>query len=403
MPNEVKYFEKLNISVTTIDKVKEDLNDDITSTLKTWEAGRNVQKQCYHIIGPAGVGKTQICYQLQKELTQTTGKEFDLIRITSPVLTRDDFLVPFPIVTDKIENTSQFRMLYSDFVPQPSNKYGIYVIDEFARGDHPLQQLLWQVQNEYCVHRYEFPKGWFVISIDNPDEQEYSMNTLEDAAGLRRQSHIYIEVSAAAFLKYGTKMDFHPFVLDYINTFHDRVYDFRSQKVGSVYSNPATWEKVSDILWKAEISTEGNYNIMNLETRISGLLNSSAAMMFIGFCRDNTQVVKPDDIIKNYQEKAKPIIEKMLHANDNSKLGDLMTSFTTYLQNTMPALMAAEIKNIHDFLITMPVDTASLLIIQSDIDRTSKEFKYTTKLMKELYKSPIFQQKFFEKLRKPES
>jgi len=403
MPNEVKYFEKLNISVTTIDKVKEDLNDDITSTLKTWEAGRNVQKQCYHIIGPAGVGKTQICYQLQKELTQTTGKEFDLIRITSPVLTRDDFLVPFPIVTDKIENTSQFRMLYSDFVPQPSNKYGIYVIDEFARGDHPLQQLLWQVQNEYCVHRYEFPKGWFVISIDNPDEQEYSMNTLEDAAGLRRQSHIYIEVSAAAFLKYGTKMDFHPFVLDYINTFHDRVYDFRSQKVGSVYSNPATWEKVSDILWKAEISTEGNYNIMNLETRISGLLNSSAAMMFIGFCRDNTQVVKPDDIIKNYQEKAKPIIEKMLHANDNSKLGDLMTSFTTYLQNTMPALTATEIRNIHDFLITMPVDTASLLIIQSDIDRTSKEFKYTTKLMKELYKSPIFQQKFFEKLRKPES
>jgi hypothetical protein len=258
MPSEVKYFEKLNISVTTIDKVKEDLKDDISSTLKTWDAGRNVQKQCYHIIGPAGVGKTQICYQLQEELTQTTGKEFDLIRITSPVLTRDDFLVPFPIVSNnEVENTSQFRMLYSDFVPEPSNEYGIYVIDEFARGDHPLQQLLWQVQNEYCVHRYEFPKGWFVISIDNPDEQEYSMNTLEDAAGLRRQSHIYIEVSASAFLKYGTMMDFHPFVLDYINTFHDRVYDFRSQKVGSVYSNPATWEKVSDILWKAEISTEG--------------------------------------------------------------------------------------------------------------------------------------------------
>jgi hypothetical protein len=125
--------------------------------------------------------------------------------------------------------------------------------------------------------------------------------------------------------------------------------------------------------------------------------------MFIGFCRDNTQVVKPDDIIRNYKEKAKPIIDTMLKANDNSKLGDLMTSFTTYLQNTMPDLKSNEIKNIHDFLISMPVDTASLLIIQSDIDRQSKEFKYTTKLMKELYKSPTFQQKFFEKLRKPGS
>ena len=401
MPNEVKYFEKLNISTTTIDKVKEDLQDDIVSTLKTWERGRDVQKQCYHIIGPAGVGKTQICYQIQKELSQAVGKEFDLIRITSPVLTRDDFLVPFPIVPDKIEDTERFKMLYTDFIPHQSNPYGLYVIDEFARGDHPLQQLLWQVQNEYCVHRYEFPKGWFVISIDNPDEKEYSMNTLEDAAGLRRQSHIYVEVSAPAFLKYGTKMDFHPFVLDYINTYHDRVYDFQSQKVGSVYSNPASWEKVSDILWKAEIANEGNFDINALDTRISGLINSSAAMMFIGFCLDNTNIVRPEDIISHFKEKAEPIIAKMIRANDNSKLGDLITSFNTYLQNTMPDLKSDQIKNIHDFLISMPVDTASLLIIQSDIDRQSKEFRYMTKLMKELYKSPTFQQKFFEKLRKP--
>lgn len=399
MPNEVKYFEKLNIGVTTIDRVKEDLEDDIVSTLKAWEAGRQVKKQTYHVIGPAGVGKTEICYQLQQELTDITGETFDLIKITCPVLTRDDFLIPFPVVGE--ERTEQFKMLYSDFVPQQTSPYGIYVIDEFARGDHPLQQLLWQVQNEYCVHRYEFPQGWFVISVDNPDEQEYSMNTLEDAAGLRRQSHIYVEVSAPAFLKYGTKMDFNPLVLDYINTYHERVYDFASQKVGSVYANPASWEKVSDILWKAELATEGTYDIKKLETRIAGLLNSSAAMLFIGFCLDNTNIVKPSDIISNYKEKAEPIIRKMLNTNDNAKLGDLMTSFNTYLQNTMPDLKGEEIKNIHDFLITMPVDTASLLIIQSDIDRTSKEFRYITKLMKELYKSKVFQQRFFEKLRNP--
>jgi hypothetical protein len=400
MSQDVKYFEKLNIGVTTIDRLKEDIKDDIHSTLKAWEYGRDVQKQCYHIIGPAGVGKTQICYQIQEELNALTGMSFDLIKITTPVLTRDDFLIPFPVVGEEIH---EFKMLYSDFIPHESSPYGIYVIDEFSRGDHPLQQLLWQVQNEYCVHRYEFPKGWFVISIDNPDDKEYSMNTLEDAAGLRRQSHIYVEVSAPAFLKYGTKMDYHPFVLDYLNTYHDRVYDFGSQKVGSVYANPASWEKVSDILWKAEIASEGTFDIEKLETRIAGLLNSSATMLFIGFCLDNTQVVKPSDIVESYNEKAKPVIEKMLKANDNSKLGELMTSFTTYLQNTMPDLKSAEIQNIHDFLITMPVDTASLLIIQSDIDRSSPEFRYTTKLMKELYKSPIFQKKFFEKLRNPKA
>lgn len=395
---EVKYFEKLNIGVTTIDKVKTDIQDDIVSTMKAWENGRDVQKQCYHIIGPAGVGKTQICYQIANELTDLTGETFEIIKITSPVLTRDDFLIPFPVVGDE---THEFKMLYSDFIPRPSSPYGLYVIDEFARGDHPLQQLLWQVQNEYSVHRYEFPKGWFVVSVDNPDDKEYSMNTLEDAAGLRRQSHIYVEVSAPAFLKYGTKMDFHPFVLDYINTYHDRLYDFASQKVGSVYSNPASWEKVSDLLWKGEIANEGNLDVRKLETRIAGLLNSSETLRFIGFCMDNSEIIKPSDIIDNYETKAKPIIDQLLAKNDNAKLGDLITSFNTYLQTTMPDLSGKQIKSIHDFLISMPVDTASLMIIQSDIDKTSKEFRYITKLMKELYKSPQFQQRFFEKLRKP--
>lgn len=399
MPNEVKYFEKLNIGVTTIDRVKVDIQDDIMTTLKAWEAGRNVQRQCYHIIGPAGVGKTQICYQLQKELSQATGKEFELIRVTSPVVTRDDFLVPFPIVPEEIEKTERFKMLYTDFIPHQSSEYGIYVIDEFARGDHSLQQLLWQIQNEYCVHRYEFPKGWFVISVDNPDDKEYTMNTLEDAAGLRRQSHIYVEVSAPAFLKHGKKMDFHPFVMDYINTYPERLYDFSAQKVGSVYANPASWEKVSDLLWKNEIANDGNLNIQSLETRISGLLNASATILFIGFCVDNSEVVKATDIIDHYEEKAKPIIAKMIQ--NNSKLGELITSFNMYLQTNMPDLSGKQIKNIHDFLITMPVDTASLLIIQSDIDKNSKEFRYITKLMKELYKSPKFQQRFFEKLRNP--
>lgn len=399
MTTEVKYYEKLNIGVATINQVKQDIKDDIVSTIKTWDAGRNVQKQCYHIIGPAGVGKTQICYQIKEELTEMMGKEFEIIRITSPVLTRDDFLIPFPIVVGK--ETQQFKMLYSDFVPMKSSPYGIYVIDEFARGDHPLQQLLWQVQNEYCIHRYEFPKGWFVVSVDNPDDKEYSMNTLEDAAGLRRQSHIYVEVSAKDFLRYGSEQDFHRFVLDYIGTYHERLYDFEAQKHGSVYANPASWEKVSDLLWKAEISSGGMFDIKKLETRIAGLINSSAALLFIGFCLDNSQIIKPSDIINNFQSKAEPILKELLRSSANDKLGELMSSFSTYLQTTMPDLKSNQIKNIHDFLIMVPVDTASLLIIQSDIEKNSKEFRYLTKLMKELYKSPVFQQRFFEKLRNP--
>ena len=106
--NELKYYERLNISVLSIAKIKKLLKNDIIDTIVTWQKGRKVDKQCYHIIGPAGVGKTAICYQLAAELTSelfdkhnkenpTDKKEFGIIMVKSPVLSRDDFIIPFPV------------------------------------------------------------------------------------------------------------------------------------------------------------------------------------------------------------------------------------------------------------------------------------------------------------------
>jgi len=188
---ELKYFERLNISVLSISRIKSLIKTNIMNTLKCWEAGRYIPKQTFHIIGPAGVGKTEIMKQISNELSNELGQLFGCMIIKCPVVSRDDYLIPFPIIDN---GNTKFKMLYSDFVPFTSDpnvpEYGIYVIDEFSRGDHNLQQLMWQIQNEYKIHMKDLPKGWFVVSIDNPDDQEYSMDTLEDAAGLRRQLHI---------------------------------------------------------------------------------------------------------------------------------------------------------------------------------------------------------------------
>ena len=58
--NELKYHEILNISVLSINKIKELIKQDIVRTFKTWAGGKDVQKQCWHIIGPAGVGNYPI-------------------------------------------------------------------------------------------------------------------------------------------------------------------------------------------------------------------------------------------------------------------------------------------------------------------------------------------------------
>ncbi len=392
---ELKYHERLNISVLSIDKIKSLIKNDIMDTVATWNLGRDVVRQCYHIIGPAGVGKTQICYQIANELQEEMFgshnkknpdniKDFGCIMVKSPVLSRDDFIIPFPVEVEGDEQFS-FKMLYSDFVPKYEDTYGIFVIDEFSRGDHQLQQLLWQIQDEYSVHRYPFPKGWFVISIDNPDDSEYSMDNLEDAAGLRRQLHVYTEVSAVDFLNYAIEHDFHPYIVEFIQTHPEYLYDFQSQKLGSVYANPASYEKLSDILWKMEMRRK-TIDFAEIEVKASGLLNTHMTRLFIEFARDKKDI-NPKDVFHNFRA-VKPEINKLLKDNDNSKLSELMVGFCTYMTTTMPKYDDKKLKNVLDFLLIMPIDTAALFISQIDsFDRSSPAFMYMTKIHMVLLKS----------------
>jgi len=392
---ELKYFERLNISVLSIGKIKELIKDDIKNTINAWNNGRDVQKQCFHIIGAAGVGKTAICGQMSSELSSELSIDFDMIMVKAPVLSRDDFIIPFPVIDNG--NTS-FKMLYSDFVPKGEDTFGLFVIDEFSRGDHSLQQLLWQVQNEYSVHRYNFPKGWFVISIDNPDDAEYSLDTMEDAAGLRRQLHLYTEVSVKDFLNYAIENEFHTSVIEFIQTHPDYLYSFESQKIGSVYANPASYEKLSDILWKCELNDEIKNHYPEIEILASGLLNVHMARMFIEFIRDQKDI-NPKDVFYDFG-KIEPQIKRLLEEDDNAKLGELMNGFCTFLTTSKPDHSNKELNNLAQFLSMMPIDTAAIFVTQVDsLPRTSEEFKYINRIHATLIKSSeIYRTKFYESI-----
>lgn len=384
---ELKYYEQLDIPVLTIKQVKDMIRSDIYETINCWKQGKQVEKQTYRIIGPAGVGKTAICHQLAEELTEfifgeynqdhpDDKKDFEILMVKAPVLTREDFIVPFPVRTDG--DTFSFKMLYSDFIPKKKNSFGLFVIDEFSRGDHRLQQLLWQILNEFSVHRFSFPKGWFVISVDNPDDSEYSMDVLQDAAGLRRQLQVYVYVSAGDFLEYAIENDFHPLVIEFIQTHPEYVYDFKSQKQGAVYANPASWEKVSDHLWKLG-KTYGKLDYSKIESRAAGLLNTHMAQMFVEFARDKKSI-KPKDIFYNFSD-VKPHIRELVSENNMSKLTELMISFCTFISTSRPKYTEKELKNIADFLLSVPVDTAALFVTEMDsLPRNSDAFSYITEI-----------------------
>jgi len=386
---ETTYPARLGMPVLAINQIKDIIMEDIKRSI---EKDLLEEKQCFHVVGPAGIGKTQIASQIVEELSEYFKKDFSKISINAPVLTRDDFLSPYP------KSDTQFKMLYSDFIPEANEEYGLYVIDECSRGDQQLQQMMWQIQNENKLHTYKFPKGWFVITIDNPDDDNYQMNNMEDAAGLRRTLHFYSKVSTKAFLTHALKNNFHPYVVSYIENYPDKLYDFESQKQGKIYANPASWEKVSNHLYKYDDDLQNKISV--LEILCGGLLNIFGARHFCEHLKNlNKVIINGEDIWLNYP-KVKQELLTIVDKKQNNQLYEILTSFIDYLLENQPEPISVYICNCLAFLQDLPMDIAAGFVTHlSKLKLGSKEQLYFMSLMVAMNtESEDFKKNFFDKL-----
>lgn len=373
----LSYADKLNIPSLSIEESKTIIKDEIKNTLRMWDdpnAPINPSKQTYRLVGPAGLGKTAICKQITNELSEDLGKNFDMIKLQCPVLSRDDFLVPFP---DKNE---EFGMLLAKFIPKDPNSYGLLVIDELSRGDHSLQQLMWQLENENMIHDFSIPKGWFVVSLDNPDDQEYQIESLEDAAGIRRKAQIYVEFNSQDFLEYARRSNFFPSLLKYFEQNPSSAYDFEDQRQGRVYTNPASIERFSEMCWKYHMAGGVDKHEEKIRQLAESLFNRSKATPIVDFMLEREKNVNVQDIVHNY-EQVKDTIEEWVQDHKHDKLGELVQGLVSYLGNTKPTLTHEnEYPNLEKFLCTIPIDTAAMILTETEsrFSQDSHEFKFMT-------------------------
>ena len=119
--------------------------------------------------------------------------------------------------------------------------------------------------------------------------------------------------------------------------------------------------------------------------------------LFTDFMKNKDNDIRPKDIVNNYKDERKKI-KTLIEESNNTKIGQIMQSFLTYLSTSKPDINSKELQNISRFLLDVPADIGAtyFTMVKEIKERDESAFKYLTKIQMDLMKDDEYRTKFYE-------
>jgi hypothetical protein len=158
-----------------------------------------------------------------------------------------------------------------------------------------------------------------VVGAGNRMEDNAGANDMPTALG-NRFRHLYASPTTDDWLKWAGSDEggIHPWVIAFIRTCKDALREFNqdvAMRAEKAFASCRTWEDVSEFLWEGEIAqspeTEGLFAKI-----VMGIVGRGTATEFLGFLRNTSAVIPPEEIVKNPRKARIPSKENLdaLHA-----------------------------------------------------------------------------------------
>lgn len=245
-------------------------------------------------VGESGVGKTQMIYQVGKELN----KKVYVIRLAELADNADVVGIP-----DRKDG--YFEYLHSKLLPKPSDtEGGILFLDEYNRASQELRQSVFQLITDFRMGTYILNPSYFIALAINPDNNGYQVEPI-DIAMQSRVLQVEIKADSDSIIKYAMSNGWNKNVISFLS--NNRSSEILCSPIeGKPYPCPRTYEKLSDIL-NADIIN--GIDGMSYEI-ISGLIGSSIARTFIKFMQTGIKPVDGKDILDNFDKCKSKLYDK---------------------------------------------------------------------------------------------
>ena len=209
-----------------------------------------VQQRPVFLMGPPGVGKTQIMGQVARECG------IGLVAYPITHHTRQS-AVGLPFINEKefggnVCRVTEYTM--SEIVASIYNKIedtglkeGILFIDEINCVSETLAPTMLQFLQYKTFGNHRIPDGWVLVTAGNPPEYNKSVRDF-DVVTLDRLKLIHVEPDFEVWKAYAYEQSIHPAVISYLNARTEYFCRIETTVDGKFFATPRGWEDLSKFI-----------------------------------------------------------------------------------------------------------------------------------------------------------
>ena len=241
-----------------IKRAKQEIENAVRAYLATDDTGAPlippVRQRPILLMGPPGIGKTQIMEQIAQEcgvalVAYTITHHTRQSAVGLPFIRQRNFAGADRSVTEY--TMSEIIVSVYDKMEKTGLSHGILFIDEINCVSETLAPTMLQFLQGKTFGNQPVPEGWVIVAAGNPPEYNKSVRDF-DLVTLDRVRRIDIEPQLSVWQEYARANRLHPAVTAYLELRPQHFYKVENDVDGPLFVTARGWEDLSVYLQAAD-------------------------------------------------------------------------------------------------------------------------------------------------------